>query len=74
MPLKLYSRAECGLCDEALGLIGELGLIATEIDVEADDGLMAEYGLRIPVVADSSGRELGWPFDAEQLADFVAAG
>lgn len=73
MLLKLYSRDQCGLCDEALEMIGELGLSAAEIDVEASDDLMAEYGLRIPVIADAAGRELGWPFDAEQLRDFVSS-
>jgi len=52
-------------------MIGELGLSAVEIDVEADDDLMAEYGLRIPVVADHAGRELGWPFDLEELRRFA---
>lgn len=71
MLLKLYSRAEFGLCDETLEMISSLGLSAAKIDIEADDDLMAEYGLRIPVVADEAGRELGWPFDAEQVRDFA---
>jgi hypothetical protein len=51
----LYARPGCHLCDEAreaiLGLRGvvrpfELG----EVDIEQDDGLLARYLERIPVV------------------------
>ena len=52
----LYTRPGCHLCDEAreaiLGLRGvvppfELG----EVDIDEDDGLLARYLERIPVVA-----------------------
>ena len=53
--ITLYTRPGCHLCDEAreaiLGLRGvvppfELG----EVDIERDDGLLARYLERIPVV------------------------
>jgi hypothetical protein len=50
----MYSRARCGLCDEAreviLGLREEAAFDYEEISVEDDDVLEREYGLRVPVV------------------------
>jgi glutaredoxin len=50
----LYSRPRCGLCDQARAVIrAELGRSTfdfEEIDVESDDALELEYGIRIPVV------------------------
>jgi glutaredoxin len=50
----LYSRPRCGLCDRARSVIrAELERSPfefEEIDVESDDALELEYGIRIPVV------------------------
>lgn len=50
----LYSRERCGLCDEAREVIlaeGERTPFAfEEVDIEGDDALEMEYGIRIPVV------------------------
>jgi glutaredoxin len=50
----LYSRPKCGLCDAArdtiLSVRREVPFEFREVDVEADDALELEYGLRIPVV------------------------
>jgi hypothetical protein len=35
--------------------------------------LLERYGVRIPVVRDDQGRELGWPFDTAQLTAFLSA-
>ncbi len=71
---RLYGKADCGLCELAHGLLAKRGLQAHPIDVEADDDLMAIYGLRIPVLADAAGRELDWPFDGAQLRDWIEDG
>ncbi len=51
----LYARDGCHLCDEARGVIEAVRLTApftfTEIDIETDDALVRDYGIRIPVVA-----------------------
>jgi glutaredoxin len=51
----LYARVGCHLCDEARRVIEDIGRSApfafTEIDIETDDALIREYGIRIPVVA-----------------------
>jgi len=50
----LYSRPGCHLCDEARAVI-EAERLRTpfdldEVDIETDDELVKEYGIRIPVV------------------------
>ena len=50
----LYTRPGCHLCDVAreavLSLRQRLGFAFDEIDIEGDDELELEYGIRIPVV------------------------
>jgi glutaredoxin len=50
----LYSRPRCGLCDAAreavLGVRREVAFEFREVNVETDDALELEYGMRIPVV------------------------
>ena len=43
------------------------GLQFTPVDIAEDTVLIERYGVRIPVVADANGRELGWPFDGSAL-------
>jgi glutaredoxin len=51
----LYSRPGCHLCDDARDVLetqrARTPFDLDEIDIEADDELVKEYGLRIPVVA-----------------------
>jgi predicted thioredoxin/glutaredoxin len=46
----LVPRAACHLCDEALGLLRELGLEPELADVDADDDLFRLYDWRVPVI------------------------
>jgi glutaredoxin len=49
----LYGRSGCHLCDEAKLAITDLAgdrIELVEVDIEADDGLLATYLERIPVV------------------------
>lgn len=50
----MYSRPDCGLCDEAREAILAERTRTTfdfrEVDVSGDDALELEYGIRIPVV------------------------
>lgn len=42
------------------------------LDIAYDDQLLELYGERIPVLKNElTGRELGWPFDAEGLILFI---
>jgi len=42
-----------------------------KIDVADSEALFEHYGLRIPVLQRPDGEELGWPFTAPELAQFV---
>ncbi len=75
MPLILYQRDDCRLCDEALAVLAQAR--APEFDsvfIDDDAQLEARYGERVPVLRDEpSGRELGWPFDVRSLERWLAA-
>ena len=51
----LFARPGCHLCDEARLVIeaarAEVAFVFEEVDIETDDALVRDYGLRIPVVA-----------------------
>ncbi|MCE5231970.1 MAG: glutaredoxin family protein [Mizugakiibacter sp.] len=73
MPLILYQRDDCKLCDQALAVLAAARVPDFDsVWIDGDDALEARYGTRIPVLRDvASGRELDWPFDAAAAADFV---
>lgn len=73
MKLVLYSTTHCHLCEQADSLLAQAGVCAEHVDIVQDDALLESYGTRIPVVRRlDTGDELGWPFDAEMLARFLA--
>jgi glutaredoxin len=51
----LYARASCHLCDLArasvLSVRERIAFDFEEVDIERDEALELEYGIRIPVVA-----------------------
>lgn len=57
----LYARVGCHLCDEARVVIEQLRTSVEfsfeEVDIERDDALVRDYGVRIPVV-EVDGQEL----------------
>ena len=44
------TRQGCHLCDQALGILEELGHHPEVLDVDADDELYRLYDFRVPVV------------------------
>jgi glutaredoxin len=60
MSLVLYGRPGCHLCDEARTVLARIGHPFEEVDIEADDELLARYLVRIPVIA----------LDGDELYDF----
>ena len=75
--LILYGTLGCHLCEVAEQILAtELDLNAMPVelvDIADHDHLVERYGIRIPVLLEpNSGAELGWPFDAEQLQDFIS--
>ena len=71
--LTLYGTSYCHLCEEAEAILREAEVVAEHIDIADDDGLLEKYGVRIPVLRRiDNGAELGWPFDAASVAQFLA--
>jgi hypothetical protein len=73
----LYSTPGCHLCEIAKEIISPLldnySLHLKEIDIAEADELIERYGVRIPVLKSPHHLdELGWPFDSEQAAHFLA--
>lgn len=76
MPLILYQRDDCHLCDLALAALAAAAAPEFEsVFVDGDDALEARYGARVPVLReDRLDAELDWPFDARRLGAFLAGG
>ena len=71
--LVLYTTAGCHLCEQAEDILYRCKAVFSAVDIADDADLIRRYGVRIPVVADAAGRELGWPFDASMFADWQHA-
>ncbi|HZN42248.1 MAG TPA: glutaredoxin family protein, partial [Actinomycetota bacterium] len=71
----LYSRAGCHLCDVAREVVlaqrERLGFEFQEIDIEADEELELEYGIRIPVVEVDGEEAFEITVDPAELARLV---
>lgn len=72
----LYTTSGCHLCEQAKALLEPLvtsrRLWLKEVEIADSDELLAHYGVRIPVIAmGGAGAELNWPFDSQELEDFV---
>ena len=76
MPLILYQRDDCHLCDLALAELAAARVPDFEsVFIDENEALEAEYGIRVPVLRDSgTGRELDWPFDATRLRQWLPTG
>jgi glutaredoxin len=46
----IYGRHGCHLCDEALEMLGQLGVTPTVVDIDTDPQLQERFGTCIPVV------------------------
>ena len=73
--LTLFHTDGCHLCEQAWGLVEEAGLTARtrQCDIMDDASWLAVYRVRIPVLRDEAGRELGWPFTLADLNLWVQA-
>ena len=74
----LYTRPGCHLCDVAretvLALRQRLGFAFEEVDIEADEELELEYGIRIPVVEVDGEEAFEVTVDPVQLAEQLSDG
>lgn len=76
MPLILYQRDDCHLCDLALEVLAHARAPDFQsVFVDGDVALEARYGTRVPVLRDvASGDELDWPFDLRAVAGLLGEG
>lgn len=69
----LFGTEGCHLCEEAEQLLARAGLSFEKQDIIEDQKIQQRYAVRIPVLLHlASGQELGWPFSADSLREFVA--
>ncbi|WP_416885956.1 glutaredoxin family protein [Marinospirillum sp.] len=76
LDVKLYTTLGCHLCEQAQALLQPWlaqGVQVELVDIIEDEQLVKSYGVRIPVLATAQGAELGWPFDALQLQQWLLA-
>lgn len=76
MRVTLYSKADCGLCVEAEGVLRRLQretrFILEVVDIESEHGLFDRYWDKVPVVA-VDGKEVAWALiDARTLRAAIA--
>jgi hypothetical protein len=75
MPLILYQRDDCHLCDLALDVLAQARVPDFDsVFIDDDAELETRYGERVPVLREEvSARELAWPFDAASVQRFIQA-
>jgi len=69
-----YTTEGCHLCEQAWELVSAQGLMnkMTQVEIIHDEADIARYGIRIPVIKNNeTDKEIGWPFDSIELADFI---
>jgi hypothetical protein len=49
------------------------GIAVEEVDISESNVLFERYGVRIPVLQHPDERELDWPFEVQQLRDFLTS-
>lgn len=72
LQLVFYTTPGCHLCEQAALMLEELGQLrdmeVESVDISTDEALVMLYGIRIPVVRNpAKDKELGWPFQLEDL-------
>ncbi|MGM0982410.1 MAG: glutaredoxin family protein [Pseudomonadota bacterium] len=74
--LRLYTTLGCHLCEQLEALLATLcdeRYRLERIEISDDDGLVARYGVRIPVLVDESGGELDRGMEPDRLAGWLAS-
>ena len=70
-----YTGKNCCLCDDAQLILNRVApdIDCVKLDVRESTELYHLYGARIPVLKrQDSEQELGWPFDEQQLREFLS--
>ena len=70
--LILYGSLGCHLCELAEEMLISVRSDFMKVEITDDEALVEAYGVHIPVLKrDWDEMELFWPFDREQLLDFL---
>lgn len=72
--LTLYSTSHCHLCELAHTHLLHFpdGFKLEVIDIADDEALLAQYGLRIPVLHRSDTNiEINWPFNEADILEYL---
>lgn len=73
-PCMLFlTRENCGLCDQAWGLLGQCHLQGhyQPVNIDTDLDLIRRFGDKVPVLADADLEHcLYWPFDQQAIFDY----
>ncbi|WP_339935798.1 glutaredoxin family protein [Vreelandella glaciei] len=72
--LSLYTTMGCHLCTQLEALVATLAnqkVWLHHIEISEDDALVERYGVRIPVLVDGDGNELGRGFELERLSAWL---
>ena len=72
MHLHLYTTSHCHLCEQAEAQLNQISstyaLHWDAVEIAEDEGLLAKYGLSIPVLVQLQTQlELCWPFTGEDI-------
>lgn len=68
----LFGTEGCHLCEDAEALLAEAGIIFQKQDILDRIEWQEKYGWLIPVLCHiESQRQLNWPFDDQQVREFV---
>ncbi|WP_421202845.1 glutaredoxin family protein [Aeromonas enteropelogenes] len=72
--LTLFHTDGCHLCEQAWALVEQAGIAAQtrQCDIMDDATWLDAYRVRIPVLRDETGHELGWPFTLVELQCWLA--
>ena len=77
MRVEFFTRPGCHLCDDARAVLvaeqARTPFDLQEVDIESDDALVREYGLRIPVVVLDGEEAFEYTVDPEELATRLRA-
>ncbi len=75
MPLILYQRDDCHLCDQAIEVLAAARAgDFRNVFIDGDEVLESRYGVRVPVLGrDADGNELDWPFDVAAVRAFLGS-
>ncbi|MEX0789222.1 MAG: glutaredoxin family protein [Actinomycetota bacterium] len=68
----LYGKPGCCLCDDAKAALDGAGIGFREVDITSDPGLMAEFGVIIPVVEVDGVAAFEAGMNPQDLPDLVA--